>query len=101
MLDPFRLQPDWFTLVFPGLLVKPGAHLSTSERQAVLDTIRRLQLNDDEPLINTRLRWVLEYCDSHIDFDYLKRMAPFIAYEIERQNLQDTVSRMYRKRKVQ
>ncbi len=100
VIDPFKLQANWFTLVFPGLLVRPESNLLASEKQAVLETIERLQLNADESLINTRLRWVLEYCDGHIDFDYLKRMAPFIAYEIERQDLKATICRMYQKRKI-
>lgn len=98
VVDPFTLSPGWFVLIFPALLLKPGEHLSLGEKQQVQKTIARLKLNDDEALINSRLRWVLEYCDREITFSHLRRRAPFIAYEIERQQLEHSIRSMFVRR---
>lgn len=100
VLDPFELKPDMFILLFPALLVKPHPGLTLEEKQQVWATIKRLQLNKDEVLINSRLQWILEFCDGHIDFEHLQRRAPFIAYEIERQNLASSLTRMFSRRNV-
>jgi len=94
VLDPFTLGKDWFVLGFPSLLVKPNPDLSDDKAQGVWATIRRLKLNEDEPCVNARLQWLLNYCDGHIDLVYLKRNAPFIAYELERQGLVNTIAVM-------
>lgn len=101
VLDPFTLSPGWFVLVFPALLLKPGSHLSVDQKQQVQKTIARLKLNDDETLINSRLRWVLEYCDREITFSHLRRRAPFIAYEIERQHLKQSIRSMFERRTLE
>lgn len=86
VLDPFTLRPTWFILIFPALLVAPNPELSTVQAAQVRKTRDRLGLND-EISYQSRYRWIKAYCNEQISFDYLKRNAPFIGYELERQNL--------------
>jgi hypothetical protein len=90
ILDPFTLEADWFILDFPSLQVKPNPKLSDSQANLVMATRKRLGLNDDL-CVQSRLRWIQTFCNGDIDFAYLKRNAPFIAYELERQNLVDKI----------
>ena len=88
VLDPFEIETGWFMLDFSTIHVKPLLDLDNVMLGKILRTIERLQLND-ERLIKARLKWILDYCYGPLDFDYLKSHAPFIAFELERQSLQD------------
>jgi len=46
-----------------------------------------LQLNSDDDLVFERQTWFIDYLKGEITFEHLKRHAPFIAYELERQDL--------------
>ena len=85
--DPFHVQSGEFVLEFPSLIVKPGKQLKGARLKLVESTIARLQLNDEGTCLKSRIRWVLDYCDKGITFDYLAKCAPFIAYELRRQRL--------------
>lgn len=100
IVDPFRIQGDWFVLVFPAMLVKPNQTLPIGTRKKVQDTIDILKLNE-EMLIRCRLEYLLQYCDGNISFGYLKQKAPFIAYELERQNLTERIRDMVRRRRIE
>ena len=95
VLDPFTLEPDWFILDFPSLYVKPNPILSSSSTKQVIATINRLKLNKESDT-ESRLRWIRDFCDEHIDFNFLKRNAPFIAYELQRQDLVDKIKSIIR-----
>jgi hypothetical protein len=86
VIDPFTLQADWFVLDVPSLQLKPHDSLRNEEAERVRLTIRRLHLNDERAIMS-RQRWIRDYCDGHFGLDYLRRNAPFIAYELERQGL--------------
>jgi len=87
ILDPFELLPDWFVIDFKTFFIKPNADLSLSQRESVSQTVKVLHLNDDDDLVDEREGWFTEYRDGHISFSHLRKRAPFIAYEIERQKL--------------
>jgi hypothetical protein len=92
VLDPFTLADNSFELDFPSLLVKPGQNLAGSDRDKVLITIKRLKLNY-ESSIKSRFSWLELYCGNH-DFHFLQKTAPFIAYELRRQGLEQTITEM-------
>jgi hypothetical protein len=94
VLDPFTLEPDWFILDFPSLQIVPNPKLSNVQAKLVVDTINRLKLNDGI-CVQSRERWIKEFCDK-LDFEFLKRNAPFIAYELERQGLVDKIASLMR-----
>ncbi|MEP7137131.1 MAG: hypothetical protein ABI904_19565 [Chloroflexota bacterium] len=90
VIDPFTLSNESFQLDFPSLLMKPNPALSDDEKTTLLKTIDRLKLNFESG-IRSRLRWVRDYSANEINFDYLQKNAPFIAYELERQGLRETI----------
>ena len=90
VIDPFILSNESFQLDFPSLLMKPNSTLSGDEKIKLLKTIDRLKLNF-ESSIRSRLRWVRVYSDDEITFNYLQKNAPFIAYELERQGLRESI----------
>ena len=59
VVDPFELTEGAFWLLFPSMQVKPNPGLSENQKKRIWDTIKRLDLNDDEVLVNARLKWVL------------------------------------------
>ena len=90
VLDPFHLGDNWFVIDFYLLEVKPNLNLDSEVQEKVCATISRLRLNGPECRGN-RENWFNEYCSGNITFNYLKRRAPFIAYELERQKLAHTI----------
>jgi len=94
VLDPFSLQPNWFLLEFPSLLVKANPHLDVTQVTKVNVTIDRLKLNEENQ-IKSRQRWLKDYGNNDISFAYLKTKAPFIVYELERQDLVDTIKTIF------
>jgi hypothetical protein len=48
-------------------------------------------LNTDTDLIDERIEFISNYCKDMISFTYLQNKAPFIAAELERQALRETI----------
>ena len=92
ILDPFYIQSDWFILDFPSLQVKPNQNISLIDFNLIKCTIDILRLNGED-FIQERLGWVMEYIRG-LDFTYLERFAPFIAYELRRQKLENIITGM-------
>jgi hypothetical protein len=96
VLDPFLIEDGWFVLDFPSMLVKPRASLASAERKRVQATIARLGLNDEGTCLKSRVKWLRDYCLNGITLDYLRRHAPFIVAELERQSLVATIRDVFR-----
>jgi len=94
VLDPFSVQSGWFHIRFPSLLISPNGALPSETITSIQQTIRRLRLNE-EPLVKSRLAWIQPFCMKQTSFDFLKRRAPFLAYEIERQGLIHSLRDIY------
>jgi len=95
VIDPFRLKPGLFFLHFPSLLVRPDWAISRSQASKVIATANRLKLND-ELCISGRIRWIREFCTGSITLEFLKRNAPFIAVELQRQGLIEEIASIMR-----
>jgi hypothetical protein len=91
ILDPFTLKPDWFVMDFPSLAIMPNPALSPIHQAALNETIEILRLDTDEEYIDACKAWIMEYCSRDISFNNLERKAPFIAYELKRQNLVEKI----------
>ncbi|MCI5147249.1 MAG: hypothetical protein D3923_17410 [Candidatus Electrothrix sp. AR3] len=87
IVDPCTLLPGWFILDFKTFFVKPNPELSSKQRQPLGETIELLKLNKDDDLVSERQAWYVEYCHQEIPFSHLQKKVPFIAFEIERQDL--------------
>ena len=91
VIDPFLIENVMFVMDFPSLLIKPYDQLPDDRTQQVLDTIRRLKLNDDETNVSARQRYVEDFCRTDISFDFLHRNAPLIHRELIRQGIEEEV----------
>jgi hypothetical protein len=87
ILDPFKLRETSFVIDFSSFLLKANPDLSPDQKELVLDTIEILKLNTDDDLVVERQTWTHEYFAGQITFQHLKKMAPFIALELDRQGL--------------
>lgn len=93
VLDPFTIENGWFVIEFPSLLVKPGTGLQAATAKAVTDSIKRLKLNDESTCVKQRNRYITDFCSFGQDYfdKLLVRDAPFIAAEILRQGLRESL----------
>lgn len=89
--DPFTIQPGWFILDFANSYVKPNPATSPAVQKLVAHTITVLRLNSDDTLVQTRFSIVRNYSNNHCDMDFLEGYYPFIAIELKRQGVQDTI----------
>ncbi|MCP4370629.1 MAG: hypothetical protein GY797_21330 [Deltaproteobacteria bacterium] len=90
ILDPFQIEEGWFVLDFISFFIEPDSNLPTNIQDAIRETIEVLRLNKDEDLVKERQTWFEDFQTGEISFSHLKKMSPFIAYELERQRLVDT-----------
>jgi hypothetical protein len=91
VLDPFLVQNGWFIIDFPSLLVLPSRELGNELYEQVVRTCEILGLNDEDTCMKSRAKYVEDYCKYKITFDHLACEAPFIAQELERQGLVETI----------
>lgn len=82
--DPFQLPAGLYEIVFPSLLIRVSEGFSTYWTELANDTIRILGLNDESTCVKTRQAWYQAYKKGELDFDFLNRMAPFLAGEMQR-----------------
>lgn len=86
VLDPFKIAKETFVLDFTTLRPEPGPKVSRSLACKVSETVRRLKL-DNNVCVETRMDWLRLYCDKELTLEGLVKRAPFLAYEIKRQDL--------------
>jgi hypothetical protein len=94
VLDPFTLTQGWFVMDFPSMIIMPHPDLTPEQKIQVRKTIDRLKLNHDDSCTRARSHWLRNYCSGHLTFEYLEEYAPFIAYELRRQDLVETICNM-------
>lgn len=86
VLDPFEIENGWFQLELITGHIYPNPELSDELSAAVLDTIKRLKL-DDEGCKEVRARHYLQYINGETTGSFLQRHSPFVWYEANRQGL--------------
>ena len=86
IVDPFTLSHEWFVLDFSTFFIWPNSMLQDEQRKQITETIDRLKLNTDDDLVDERFQWYIDYLTGKISFEHVRKKAPFLAYEIERQN---------------
>lgn len=91
IVDPFDICNGDFILDFPSCLIKVNPNLSQEKKSKYQYTIDVLKLNSSDTQVQARCDIVLDYVNSDISLQHLRRRYPFIAYELERQNLIDKI----------
>ena len=100
ILDPFIVQRGWFTMDFPSCLVQTSTNIPEAYTQQAEDTIEILKLNDDDTLVQDRCDIIMEYVDGSVSLQFLHKRYPFVAIEIVRQDLIDTIGQVFRRRRT-
>ena len=95
VMDPFRIQDGWFTLDMPSCLVRPEPALSWPTRKRVNMTINTLGLNSDDRLVGERCQWLVDLADGEITLQYVERHYPFLAREVERQQVYSSLKQIF------
>lgn len=98
VIDPINVQDGWFVLDFPSCLVKANNGLPQAICDQVEKSIAVLKLNEDDTLVQERCDLMLEYAEGAVTIDFLSRRYPFLASEIVRQNIQQSVGDIFRRR---
>lgn len=87
IIDPFEVGDDWFHLDIPSCLLKPNPGLSRDLQTRIRSTINSLRLNDNDYYVQERCNILIAFAQSEIALNFVKRRYPFLAKEIERQDL--------------
>ncbi len=98
VLDPFTLQEGWFIIDFHKHLCKvlPSPDISSANAKRVIDTIERLKLNDKGTCLRSRVKWLQDYVEVPFPLSYLEKNAPFLASELKRQDLVESIREIMR-----
>lgn len=94
--DPFCIASGWFLLDLPSCLVKAGMNLSPVNRRQVEHSINVLKLNSDDEYVQNRCNIIMEFVRGDISINFLWRRYPFIAHELTRQNVLDSLSSIFK-----
>lgn len=90
ILDPFEIQDGDIVIDFPSCLVKPRQDISPGEKNKARYTIQTLHLNDEDQA-NQRCEMVMMYISGDVSKQFLEAKYPFIAAELQRQNLYERI----------
>ena len=93
-MDPFEIHNGDFILDFPSCLIKANPNLPREKIDKIQFTIDVLKLNSNDDQVQARCDIIISFVNEEISKQYLKRRYPFIAYELERQNLLDKIKEM-------
>jgi hypothetical protein len=96
LLDPFAINNEWFEMDVPSCLMKAGASVPNAIRVQVNTTINSLRLNADDYYVQERCNILIEYAKREISFGFLKRRYPFLAKEVDRQDLHENLAVIFR-----
>ncbi|PMS25284.1 hypothetical protein C0Z19_10045 [Trinickia soli] len=86
VLDPYVLAEGWFRFNFTTFELYPDPDLSDDDKKKVNATIVRFELNEDDNLVQERLRAVYAYADGKLTREQLTRLYPLIASEMVAQD---------------
>ncbi|SDY00909.1 MULTISPECIES: hypothetical protein [Pseudomonas] len=82
IIDPFKIQPDWFQLELVGFQVIPDRNLPLNIQNDIQNTITALGLDDFR---SEREQDAERYWQNDYSLKILKMESPFVAYELYRQ----------------
>jgi hypothetical protein len=98
VIDPLIVQPGWFVLDIPSCLIKPGVGLSPLLTEQIQKTIDVLRLNDDDYFVQERCDLMVAFASGEVALPHLSKRYPFLAMEITRQGIQDSVITFFKGR---
>lgn len=95
VVDPFLITNGDVVLDFPSCLVHARRDSDPAYKSKIETSIDILKLNSEEE-ITRRFDIIIEYISGNCNFQHMQRKFPFIAEEIERQGLTQTLSQYFK-----
>lgn len=83
IIDPLIVKKGWFKIHLPSMLLTIGPTLPDQYAELATYTIERLNLYNDERVLEPRVEWYRMYRDNEITLEGLRKKAPLIAIAIE------------------
>lgn len=94
IIDPCEIEEGWFVIEFPSCVIKAGENLDKQLKNRIKETIQILKLNTYDPYVQRRCDLLVDYAKGDITLNFLKRYAPFVAYELERQDMVERIKQI-------
>jgi len=94
--DPIEICNGDIVLDFPSCLVKVNPGLEQDQKRLLQYTIEILKLNSDDNQVQARYEIVKDYANDDISEQHLRNKYPFIASELERQDLLIDIKKMFK-----
>ncbi len=85
VLDPFRVEDDWFEILLPSLQLILTDAVPPEERDRAKFTLKRLHLAHDERVLRQRRQWYAVYLEGKLTLEGLGDFAPLIAQAVYKQ----------------
>lgn len=98
-LDPFKIQNGDIVLDFPSCLVKPRRDATDEFKKDAWFTINTLKLNH-EIQVSHRYEVVANYAAGNVTRHFLEQKYPFIAHELERQDMYSKIKYIFKTAKT-
>ncbi|PSB48230.1 hypothetical protein C7B67_18230 [filamentous cyanobacterium Phorm 6] len=85
ILDPFEVEDNWFEIILPSCQLILTDMVPTGDRDRVQFTIKQLQLQNSEWVIEQRQEWYRMYLENELNLEGLEKKAPLIARAVRKQ----------------
>ena len=83
VLDPFKVQDEWFEISLPSLQLLLTDKVPAEKKELAEFTVKQLGLQDDEVVVRYRRKWFELYQERKLTLDGLNEVAPLIARAVE------------------
>jgi hypothetical protein len=84
ILDPYKVQDNWFELRLPSLQLVLTDKVPQKHRQLAEFTLKQLGLTADEVIVRYRQQWFEMYRKGQLSLTGLAKVAPLIARAVRR-----------------
>jgi hypothetical protein len=95
VLDPFSIEDGWFVLDISSGLISANPELKSADRQKIKVSIDILGLNNVDEYVQERTDAALDFARGRVDFSSLTEQFPYVASEIERQGVRETIQDLF------
>ncbi len=83
ILDPFEVEDNWFEIILPSCQLVLTDLVPSHKRQLAEFTLKKLQLQNSEWVIEQRQEWYRMYLDGELNLEGLEKKAPLIARAVK------------------
>jgi hypothetical protein len=85
ILDPFEIEDNWFEIILPSCQLVLTDAVPVGDRDRAQFTIKQLQLQNNEWVIEQRQEWYRMYLENELNLEGLEKKAPLIARAVKKQ----------------